>query len=119
MVCAVGKGDQPRSTYPKRKAQTSIKWTQGPATALWRGRFIGKTTDVANAVKGPLTKEIFYQDAEVGYSFDKYETAITLGVNNIANLQAPRSYANAPINYDIYTYDERGRSFYVRLSAAF
>ncbi len=115
----VGKGDQPRSTYPKRKAQTSIKWTQGPATALWRGRFIGKTTDVANAVKGPLTKEIFYQDAEVGYSFDKYETAITLGVNNIANLQAPRSYANAPINYDIYTYDERGRSFYVRLSAAF
>jgi flagellar basal body rod protein FlgC len=39
--------------------------------------------------------------------------------NNIANLNAPRSYANAPINYDIYTYDQRGRSFYVRLSAQF
>ena len=93
--------------------------TQGPATALWRGRYIGKSTDVANTVKGTLTKEIFYQDLEVGYSFDKFETAITFGVNNIANLDAPRSYANAPINYDIYTYDERGRSYYVRLSAAF
>ena len=115
----VGKGDQPRSTYPKWKGQTSAKWTQGPMTALWRGRYIGPTTDVANTVKGPETKKIFYQDAEAGYTFDKFETAITVGVNNIANLNAPRSYANAPINYDIYTYDERGRSFYVRLSAQF
>ena len=88
-------------------------------TALWRGRYIGSTTDVANTVKGLETKKIFYQDAEAGYTFDKYETSITVGVNNIANLDAPRSYANAPINYDISTYDERGRSYYVRLSAQF
>ena len=114
-----GKGDQPRSTYPKWKGQTQIKWTQGPATALWRGRYIGSTTDVVNTVKPPKTKETFYQDLEAGYTFDRYETQVTVGVNNIANIDAPRSYANAPINYDIYTYDNRGRSFYVRLSAQF
>ncbi|MGH1560715.1 hypothetical protein ACRAWD_29740 [Caulobacter segnis] len=31
----------------------------------------------------------------------------------------PASYANAPINYDIYTYDARGRYGYVRVSAKF
>ena len=72
-----------------------------------------------NTVKPPKTKETFYQDLEAGYTFDRYETQVTVGVNNIANIDAPRSYANAPINYDIYTYDNRGRSFYVRLSAQF
>jgi iron complex outermembrane receptor protein len=28
----------------------------------------------------------------------------------------PASYANTPINFDIYTYDVMGRYFYVRLS---
>ncbi|MDB5455840.1 MAG: TonB-dependent receptor [Caulobacter sp.] len=114
-----GKGDQPRSTYPHWKAQTSLKWDNGPWTALWRGRYIGDSTDVANAVKDSKTDAIFYNDLEGGYQFDTYETAVSVGVSNVFDKAPPASYANAPINYDIYTYDARGRYMYVRVSSRF
>ncbi|MFN3514779.1 MAG: TonB-dependent receptor [Phenylobacterium sp.] len=114
-----GKGDQPRSTYPRWKGQTSLRWNEGPMSAVWRGRYIGKTTDVVNPVKDATTKAVFYQDVEATYRFDWYDTSVTLGVNNIFDKMPPASYANAPINFDIYTYDVRGRSFYVRLGMQF
>ncbi|PIC00293.1 TonB-dependent receptor [Caulobacter sp. X] len=114
-----GKGDQPRATYPHWKGQASFSWTSGQWNALWRGRYIGSTTDVANAVKDAKTKEIFYNDLEGGYQFDKRDASISIGVSNIFDKAPPASYANAPINYDIYTYDARGRFGYVRVSAKF
>ena len=114
-----GKGDQPRATYPHWKGQASFSWTGGQWNALWRGRYIGSTTDVANAVKDSKTKEIFYNDLEGGYQFDKRDASISVGVSNIFDKAPPASYANAPINYDIYTYDARGRFGYVRVSAKF
>jgi outer membrane receptor protein involved in Fe transport len=39
-----------------------------------------------------------------------------VGVNNLFDQMPPASYANTPINFDIYTYDVMGRYFYVRLS---
>jgi outer membrane receptor protein involved in Fe transport len=114
-----GKGDQPRSTYPHWKGQTSVSWSQGPWNALWRGRYIGGSTDVVNTVKDAHTDAIFYNDLEGGYQFDKYDTAVSIGVSNIFDKAPPASYANAPINYDIYTYDARGRYGYVRVSAKF
>jgi iron complex outermembrane recepter protein len=114
-----GKGDQPRATYPHWKGQASFSWTDGQWNALWRGRYIGSTTDVANAVKDSKTKAIFYNDLEGGYQFDKRDASISVGVSNIFDKAPPASYANAPINYDIYTYDARGRFGYVRVSAKF
>lgn len=114
-----GKGDQPRSTYPHWKGQTSFSWNNGSWNALWRGRYIGSTTDVVNTVKDAKTKAIFYNDLEGGYQFEKYDTAISVGISNIFDKAPPASYANAPINYDIYTYDARGRYGYVRVSAKF
>jgi outer membrane receptor protein involved in Fe transport len=114
-----GKGDQPRSTYPHWKGQASLRWDQGSWTALWRGRYIGETTDVVNTVKDAKTKAIFYNDLEGGYQFERYETNVSVGLSNIFDKAPPASYANAPINYDIYTYDARGRYAYVRVSAKF
>lgn len=114
-----GKGDQPRATYPHWKGQTSLGWNKGPWNALWRGRYIGGSTDVTNPVKDAHTKAIFYNDLEGGYQFDKYDTAVSVGVSNLFDKAPPASYANAPINYDIYTYDARGRYAYVRVSAKF
>jgi len=114
-----GKGDQPRSTYPHWKGQASLNWSQGAWTALWRGRYIGGSTDVVNPVKDAHTDSIFYNDLEGGYRFETYDTAVSVGVSNIFDKAPPASYANAPINYDIYTYDARGRYGYVRVSAKF
>jgi hypothetical protein len=51
-----GKGDQPRSTYPHWKGQASLHWSEGPASLLWRARYIGESTDVVNPVKDAKTR---------------------------------------------------------------
>lgn len=114
-----GKGDRSRSTYPHWKGQTSLRWSDGPMNAMWRGRYIGESTDVVNTVKDAKTDAVFYQDLEAGYRFDRYDTTLTVGINNVFDVMPPASYANAPINFDMYTYDVRGRSAYVRLGFQF
>lgn len=114
-----GKGDRARSTYPHWKGQGSLRWSDGAWSALWRGRYIGGSTDVVNTVKDARTDSIFYNDLEASYAFDRYNASVSIGVNNLFDEQPPASYANAPINYDIYTYDARGRSAYIRVGLQF
>jgi len=110
-----GKGDQPRSTYPHWKGQASLSWAGKAVDTVLRARYIGPTTDVANTVKDSRTRPIVYTDAEIGFSVDgKGNYRLSIGCDNLFNKQPPASYANAPINYDIYTYDARGRFLYVR-----
>lgn len=109
-----GKGDQPRSTYPRWKGSASLSWALDTVDATFRGRYIGPTTDVVNSVKDDRTKSIIYTDAELGVGVDENRFRLSVGVNNVFDVQPPASYANAPINYDIYTYDARGRFMYVR-----
>lgn len=111
-----GKGDQPRSTYPRWKGQTSLSWDGEAANAVLRARYIGPSTDVANAVKDNRTKSVTYVDAEVGFNVADGRYRFGIGANNLFDTQPPASYANAPINYDIYTYDARGRFLYARFS---
>ena len=114
-----GKGDRARSTYPHWKGQSSLRWSNGDWSALWRGRYIGESTDIVNTVKDDVTEAIFYNDVEASYAFNMYDATVSVGVNNLFDEQPPASYANAPINYDIYTYDARGRSAYIRFGLQF
>ena len=111
-----GKGDTPRATYPRWKGQASLSWDGDGANAVLRARYIGKTTDVANPVKNAETKAVTYIDAEMGFDVSDGKARFGFGVNNLFDIQPPASYANAPINYDIYTYDARGRFLYARFS---
>jgi len=111
-----GKGDQPRATYPRWKGQASLNWDGEGANATLRARYIGSTTDVVNPVKDARTRAVTYVDAEVGFDVGEGRTRFGIGVNNLFDTQPPASYANAPINYDIYTYDARGRFLYARFS---
>ena len=110
-----GQGNAPRSTYPQWKGQASLRWSKDGWNATWRGRYIGDSTDVVNTVKDSTTKDVFYQDLELGYRFEANDMTIGIGVNNLFDVDPPLSYANAPINYDIYTYDARGRTIFVKL----
>jgi outer membrane receptor protein involved in Fe transport len=111
-----GKGDQPRSTYPRWKGQASLGWIGDTVDMTLRARYIGPTTDVVNAVKDARTRSIIYTDAEIGFGINDDAARFNLGINNLFDKQPPASYANAPINYDIYTYESRGRFFYARFS---
>lgn len=111
-----GKGDQPRATYPRWKGQAALSWDGDGANAVLRARYIGGTTDVVNPVKDDVTKAVTYVDAEVGFDVSNARARFGLGINNLFDTQPPASYANSPINYDIYTYDARGRFLYARFS---
>lgn len=111
-----GRGDAPRATYPHWKGQASLGWTGDAVDATLRARYIGPSTDVVNAVKDARTRSIIYTDLEIGFAIADDAARFSLGVNNLFDKAPPASYANAPINYDIYTYDARGRFLYASFS---
>lgn len=115
-----GKADQPRSTFPRWKGQASARYKADSIDLGWKARYIGSASDIANnAVNGGRTKSIIYQDLQAGYTLPDSETRVALGVDNIMDRQPPASAANNPINFDMYTYDIRGRYFYATLSTKF
>jgi outer membrane receptor protein involved in Fe transport len=111
-----------RSTYPEWKALASLGWTIGDWTTLWRTRYIGSTLDAPAPalpvvpVKNGRVAAIAYHDVQLDHNFASWDMDVTVGVNNLFDQMPPASYANTPINFDIYTYDVMGRYFYVRLS---
>lgn len=115
-----GLSNQPRSTFPRWKAQAGLRWDNGPWSAGWRMRYIGESDDVpGNPVNGGTVKAITYNDIQLGYEFAEPNVSVAFGIDNVADTQPPASRANNPINFDIYTYDLRGRYFYGRLGVRF
>jgi outer membrane receptor protein involved in Fe transport len=115
-----GKGDQARSTFPRIKAQASARYSDATWSAGWKARYIGATSDIPdNPVNGGRTSATLYHDIQLGYTLPGGVTSLALGIDNVADKQPPVSAANNPINFDIYTYDVRGRYFYARVNTRF
>jgi iron complex outermembrane recepter protein len=115
-----GKSDQPRSTFPRWKAQAGLRYGRGAFDANWRARYVGESYDVPNnAVNGGTVDAIVYNDLQLGFSFADSKYRVALGIDNVLDEQPPASAANNPINFDIYTYDIRGRYVYLTFGAKF
>lgn len=115
-----GLSDQPRSTFPHWKGQGSLRYFTDDFSAGWKTRYIGSSKDIPdNIVNGGTIPEVFYHDAQLNISIPATEMAFGLGVDNVFDRQPPASAANNPINFDIYTYDIRGRYYYVTVGAKF
>jgi outer membrane receptor protein involved in Fe transport len=114
-----------RATYPRWKGLASVRWSEGDWAALWRTRYIGSTTDGAAPalpvvpVKNSRVASAAYNDLQLDRNIAAWDTSVTLGMNNVFGVMPPISYANAPINFDIYTYDVMGRYFFIRLTKKF
>jgi outer membrane receptor protein involved in Fe transport len=115
-----GKSDQPRSTFPHWKGQASLRYSKGPFDAGWKARYIGDSDDIpGNAVNGGHYASVIYHDFQFGYELGDGASQIALGIDNAFDRLPPASAANNPINFDIYTYDIRGRYWYAKLSMKF
>ncbi|CAN7403492.1 TonB-dependent receptor [Duganella sp. LjRoot269] len=115
-----GKSDQPRSTFPRVKAQASLRYLASNYSATWKARYIGHSADLPNnAVNGGTVPAITYQDVQLGYTLPGGKVNLAFGIDNLWDKQPPLSAANNPINFDIYTYDVRGRYFYAKVSSKF
>ncbi|MES2296132.1 MAG: TonB-dependent receptor [Pseudomonadota bacterium] len=115
-----GKSDQPRATFPRLKAQASLRYLAPDFSLGWKARYIGASADIPNnAVNGGSVAAIVYQDAQLGWTVPGGKFTLAIGVDNLFDKQPPASAANNPINFDIYSYDIRGRYMYARLSSKF
>jgi outer membrane receptor protein involved in Fe transport len=115
-----GKSDQPRSTFPRVKAQASLRYLAANYTLSWKTRFIGHSADLPNnAVNGGTVPGISYHDLQLGYTLPGGKVKLAFGVDNVFDKQPPLSAANNPINFDIYTYDVRGRYLYAKVLSRF
>lgn len=114
-----------RSTYPKWKVQASLRWSLDDYAVMWRGRYIASTLDGAPPtlpaipVKNGYVSEIYYNDLQFEYDIPVWKANVTFGIDNILDAMPPASYANAPINFDMYTYDIMGRNYFLRLTKNF
>jgi iron complex outermembrane recepter protein len=115
-----GKSDRPRSTLPHWKATGTLRYALADWEYGWRGRYIGRSDDVPdNFVNGGTTRSAFYHDLQLVYHLRQRDMSFTLGIDNVTDEMPPPSRANAPINFDIYTYDARGTFIYLRAHMAF
>ncbi len=115
-----GLSDQPRSTFPRWKGQASLRWNSEQFRLGWRARYIGGSDDVPNnPVNGGRVKAIAYHDIQASTTIPGSRMRFALGIDNLFDQQPPASRANNPINFDIYTYDIRGRYFYTTIGLTF
>jgi iron complex outermembrane receptor protein len=115
-----GKSDQPRSTFPKLKGQGAVRYIASDYSLGWKARYIGSSDDVPNnAVNGGSISAVVYHDLQFNYTLPDKKVTLSFGMDNAFDQQPPASAANNPINFDMYTYDVRGRYFYGKVSARF
>ncbi|WP_439532507.1 TonB-dependent receptor [Polymorphobacter sp.] len=115
-----GLSDQPRSTFPRWKGQGSLRWSNDVFGIGWRGRYIGSSADVPNnTLNGGRIKAIIYNDLQASVNVPGTGVRFAVGVDNVLDQQPPASRANNPINFDIYTYDIRGRYLYTTIGLTF
>lgn len=115
-----GLSDQPRSTFPRWKGQGFIRWSNDLFGVNWRARYIGSSADVpGNTLNGGRIKAIMYNDLQVSITPPGTPVRFAIGMDNVFDVQPPASRANNPINFDIYTYDIRGRYLYTTVGLSF
>lgn len=115
-----GKSDEPRSTFPRWKGQGGLRYSYGAFDAGYKARYIGSSYDVpGNPINGGDLEAITYHDLQLGYAFADTKYRVALGIDNFTDRQPPASSANNPINFDMYTYDIRGRYVYATFNVTF
>ena len=119
--------------YARWRALASVNWNLGNWDANWRIHYVGPLTvgnedlrQGTSADAGFPGVEVNYgaqveNSVAVGYNFDKINTRVDVGVDNIFDKQPPLFFQNNVINAntDVNTYDTIGRYFWARVGVKF
>ncbi len=105
-----------RESYPRWSAQLATNWQLNAFSANWRIRHIDSMKE--NSAR-PNIGSVTYHDVQVAYRLPSWNSRIAFGVNNLFDKAPPYSLVNTNINFDISTYDARGRFFYARAAFDF
>lgn len=135
VIHLAGKYSSSYGNYARWRGKAQIGWNDGPWSATWTTRYIGKiqvgSTDPdeymsADAVyEGVVLKfpSMTYHSIQLGYdmSSDGLPLRFDIGVDNLANRQPPIMYQNNVLNAntDVSTYDTLGRYYWSRVTYTF
>lgn len=105
----------PDQAFPKYKSTGILDWTLGDFNASFTGRYISGVTESQNDNK---LKRRFYSDVQVTWTPSMLDQRIglTLGINNLFDVDPPGCISCGLNNFDPTTYDVPGQFGYVRLS---
>ena len=103
-----------RENYARVKANASVELLRDNWEFGWTGRFVDSTTE--DSAQGKVDS-VFYHDLQAAYQFSKYDSRLTLGINNVFDEDPPISLVNSNINFDIQSFNPQGTYIYLRLSA--
>ncbi len=105
-----------RESYPRWSGQLSTQWHYQAISANWRMRHIDSMKE--NSAR-PNIGSVTYHDLQLAYRLPTWNSRLTVGVNNLFDKAPPYSLVNTNINFDISTYDARGRFIYARAAFEF
>lgn len=109
-----GKSDIARESFPRWKANTSLDWSRGVWAANWSVHYIGNTDEGAAPGYGRIPAQLTH-DVWGAYRLTAMPVTFTLGVQNLFDKDPPLSYVNGgDLNFDMSTYNPRGRFIYVK-----
>ena len=121
----MGTYDRQFGNYAKVRAKGMIGWDLGNFDGMVSANYIGSVDLLNPAAVGaspPLEVPAYtYVDLTLGYKFEKTNTKVQLGVQNLGDKQPPILYQNnvTNANTDVQTYDTQGRRFWLSVSQKF
>ncbi len=114
-----GKADIARESFPRIKANTSVNWSRQAWSANWSMHYIGSTDEGPAPGYGRIPVQLTH-DVWGAYALASQPVTFTLGVQNLFDKDPPRSYVNGgDLNFDMSTYNPRGRFIYLKASVSF
>jgi iron complex outermembrane recepter protein len=114
VVTRAGKSDIARESFPRWKANTSLDWSLGLWSANWSMHYIGNTDEGAAPGYGRIPVQLTH-DVWGAYTLRSQPVTFTVGVQNLFDKEPPLSYVNGgDLNFDMSTYNPRGRFIYVK-----
>lgn len=114
-----GKSDIARESFPRIKANTSLNWSREAWSANWSMHYIGSTDEGPAPAYGRIPAQVTH-DVWGAYALASQPVTFTLGVQNLFDIDPPRSYVNGgDLNFDMSTYNPRGRFLYLKASVSF
>ncbi|MEQ8207654.1 MAG: TonB-dependent receptor [Woeseia sp.] len=103
-----------RENYARVRTNATVEWLRDSWDFSWSGRYIHGTREDSD--QGNVDSA-FYHDIQAGYQFNKYDTRLTLGIDNLFDQDPPISLVNSNINFDIQSFNPQGTFIYLRLTS--
>jgi iron complex outermembrane recepter protein len=116
--------DNHDGNFPEWRWNFMTNWSYNAWSASYTARYIGEAVEPLNkwfhvgGEENTVKKQLLH-NIQASYDLERFNTRLTLGIDNITDEQPPYAYSGFNDNTDPRTYETRGRYYYGRVSFRF